>query len=360
MEKTFKFDSLGLNDLYNYYVREINQRNTSSGEKDNDDKGFVTISFSSKQVISTFTSRQNDTEYSRILAPDNYTFVRRTDKIKPSIKDGKLCFSVPNDYKIKLTRSVVIEPAVKDRDGNTIKKGVYKEEELVVSAEELARMYAESKEKYKQKSDELEIYLSVPAEFVGVVFSLPDKGEFRKITAPGGYSCIRPSNQVVLSDDKKTYTIKINKDYNINVGKSYVVQSEQKDANGTVTAQPEYGLKKSVMKAHEFAELFEPVEILFDEKCIVGSVDIKGAAFYRLLVKEGYTLLYPQDLVKDKGGGVKAIDTYCGCSFRLQHSTRNENVPDTASNKEKYNNEYVSVDAVKLAKIINPTQNVIR
>lgn len=359
MKKSVNFDSQELNDLYNQYIDEMNQRNLSFGEKDKDNKEFVTISFSEKQVISRFTAN-NDMEYSRILAPDNYTFVRRTDKIKPSLKDGRFCFSVPGDYRIKLTRSVVIEPPVKDGDGNLIKEGIYREEQLTVSTRELARMYAESKEKYKQKSDGPVISLSVPAEFVGDVFSLPGRGEFIKITAPGGYSCIRLSNQVILSDDKKTYTMDLNKDYNINVGKSYVVKPEQKDADGTVTVPPEYGLKKSVMKAYEFAELFEPVEILFDEKCIAGSVDIKGKAFYRLLVQEGYTLLYPQDLVKDKGDGVMAVETYCGCSFRLQRSTRKEGVPDSAPNEEKYNNDYVSVDAVRLAKIIHPEQTYRR
>lgn len=325
-------------------------------EEVDDKKKFITITFGEKQILSRFLAKKTEVEYCRILAPDNFTYIRPADKIKPSIHGNKKCFSVPEDYEILLSRDNIIESPIKDINGNIIKEGVYEKEELTVTAATLNKMYKIQREEFKDKIDKDTVTIVTDSERVGDDFYLEDhsKGTFKKITAPGGLTCIRPSNQIHFNGDKATF--RLSKEYNVNVVRNICVKNAEKDTEGNIISKAAYDRKKYLLTAEQYAKLFEKMKIIFEGNRIVGIVKSTKdeREFARIMVQDGYTFLYPSNMINDTGNGIMEFEAYGGYGYRLQKGIRKEDVPDSAPEEEKYENEYATISAIKLSEIVFP------
>lgn len=324
--------------------------------KDNEKK-FVTITFSRQQMLGKFTA--NDMEFCRILAPEGYSFIREARKVKPSLEhEQALCFSVPGDYQIKLSKSVKEKEPVLDDAGNVIEKAAYKYETKKVTARELYDMYQIQREEYRKKHNSDFITIIVDNEYVGKPFEIQDKGMFVKITAPGNISCIRHAEQVNAVPETNESSFMLKKDYIVHAVKSRCIKRAEYDAKGNITSPAEYSSEKIVYSAEEYAGLFNPMEIVFDVNKIVGEVVSKssGMTFSRIIVQEGYSMLYPTEYLSKPGDGTCVIKSYPGYDFMLQKSSRIEGAPEDAPADKKYKTESVMISAVKLSEILEPIQ----
>lgn len=330
------------------YQELLNELNNTNKKK------FITITVSEKQMIGRFNAKETGVEYTKILAPEGYSFVRKSEKIKPSVKEGKVCFTVPEDYNFLLQKNTKISDDEYDEQGNILKEAEYKTEEKYVTARELSDMYEKAAEEYKlQRLENDFVTITVNKECVGKKFEF-EGNEYHKITAPGGWSCIRPAEYLKLSEDGEKVSFSLPKDYSLNVKKSYVVKPAIKDDSGDVIAEPEYGEKKRTLSAEEFSMLFEEIEILFHEKNIIGSVPMNDTVYYRVLVQEGYTILLEHSRLEKGDDGISSFKAFAGENFRLQHVIKRDNVPDNAPPEEKYINEYANINAAKLSEIMWP------
>lgn len=223
-------------------------------------------------------------------------------------------------------------------------------------------MYQIQREEYRKKHDSEFITITVDNKYVGKPFKIQDKGMFVKITAPGNISCIRHAEQVKAVPETYESSFILKKDYIVHAIKSRCLKRAEYDDKGNITSPAEYSSEKTVYSVEEYAGLFQPMEIVFDANKIVGEVVSRssGTAFSRIIVQEGYSMLYPTEYLSRPGDGTCVIKSYPGYDFMLQKSSRIEGVPKDAPADKKYKTESVMISAVKLSEILAPIQTPLQ
>lgn len=101
---------------------------------------FIKIEFSKNRMVQTYATDNGD--FTRILAPNGYSFIRPSNQIHESKKEtGMVYFSLPkDDYEIKMTRSV--NTGNVDQSNNPI----YKQEDKFIAPEELKELFQAAEE----------------------------------------------------------------------------------------------------------------------------------------------------------------------------------------------------------------------
>ncbi|MDE6209555.1 MAG: hypothetical protein K2M73_07780 [Lachnospiraceae bacterium] len=192
-------DVIDYNTILNLTLNNKNEKSVTveqGGNKmEEKQQDFVTVTILKTQVLGSFTSQNNGIEYSRILTSDGYTFIRPTNTLKESAYDeGKLYFSIPEDFKIGLERSYKID-GQSDADG----KPVYKTEKIEVTAQELRDKVKYHKNPNPESKDSDWVVIRVTkGQIVRNFEAKTDEGTVNLscILTPDGETYIRPSEQI--------------------------------------------------------------------------------------------------------------------------------------------------------------------
>lgn len=161
---------------------------------------FLTIEISKNRAIQTFQTEQG--EFTRILAPDGFSFIRPSNQIHPSKKDdAKVYFALPRyDFEVRMTRSV--NTGEVDSNNNPI----YKQEAKLVTPEELKDLFCSSEEVITIAFTKNQIV----ANFKSVSSwsdNEAEEMEFSKILTPMGDTFIKPSKQIVYNAETGKYEL---------------------------------------------------------------------------------------------------------------------------------------------------------
>lgn len=162
------------------------------------DNKFIKIEFSKNRMVQTFPTDNGD--FTRILAPNGYSFIRPSNQIHESKKEtGMVYFSLPiDDYEIKMTRSV--NTGNVDQSNNPI----YKQEDKLIVPVELKELFQASEEVLVVSFTKNQVV----ATFNGVNIRNEEQEkeiEFSKILTPMGYTFIRPSSQISYNNENDRY-----------------------------------------------------------------------------------------------------------------------------------------------------------
>lgn len=206
---------------------------------------FITINISEKQIIGKFNS--NDKEYSRIITPDGYTYIRPTDTIKQSdYGEGKKYFSIPSDFQMSLQRSYKV--------GEDNGKPVYETEEKSVTAEELKNMYKKSQSN-AEENDWVVIRVT-KNQVLGSFEHTTEEGEkinLSRIITPEGSTFIRQSTQLrQVQGNSNLLEFSMKKDQTIRVTKTNF-DKKVGEANG----KPVYETNQRDVTAEELFDIFQ-------------------------------------------------------------------------------------------------------
>lgn len=165
-----------------------------------DNNKFIKIEFSKNRMVQTFATDNGD--FTRILAPNGYSFIRPSNQIHESKKETEMVyFSLPkDDYEIKMTRSV--NTGNVDHSNNPI----YKQEDKLIAPVELKELF--------QASEEVLVVSFTKNQVVATFNGFNSRNEeseeeieFSKILTPMGYTFIRPSNQISYNSENDRYEI---------------------------------------------------------------------------------------------------------------------------------------------------------
>nr|WP_294494711.1 hypothetical protein [uncultured Anaerosporobacter sp.] len=161
---------------------------------------FIKIEFSKNRMVQTFATDNGD--FTRILAPNGYSFIRPSNQIHESKKEmGIVYFSLPkDDYEINMTRSV--NTGNVDQSNNPI----YKQEDKLIAPVELKELF--------QASEEVLVVSFTKNQVVAIFNGVNSRNEepeeeieFSKILTPMGYTFIRPSSQISYNSENDRYEI---------------------------------------------------------------------------------------------------------------------------------------------------------
>ncbi|WP_312497064.1 hypothetical protein [Anaerosporobacter sp.] len=162
------------------------------------DNKFIKIEFSKNRMVQTFPTDNGD--FTRILAPNGFSFIRPSNQIHESNKEiGMAYFSLPkDDYEIKMTRSV--NTGNVDQSNNPI----YKQEDKLIVPVELKELF--------QASEEVLVVSFTKNQVVATFNGVNSRNEepeeeieFSKILTPMGYTFIRPSSQISYNNKNDRY-----------------------------------------------------------------------------------------------------------------------------------------------------------
>lgn len=218
---------------------------------------FVTISFKKSRVVATFEKDGQD--YSRIITPNGYTFVRSSSQIKDSFQDPGMCYlSLPEtiqkdgvweEYRIVLSKS-------KKKEGiteQTPKDERYESISRTVTVRELKSFIEKGYLPPKHEKEEFVTFEITKTQIVDV-FSSKLKSEdntsanqndmLYRIMATEGFSFLRPVNQVkpVIENGSvqtNRFQFCLPADYQIKLTKSYkdMATNEYKKVERVITAK---------------------------------------------------------------------------------------------------------------------------
>jgi hypothetical protein len=161
---------------------------------------FLTIEISKNRAVQTFQTEQG--EFTRILAPNGFSFIRPSNQIHPSKKDdAKVYFALPrNDFEIRMTRSV--NTGEVDSNNNPI----YKQEAKLVTPEELKDLFCSSEEVITIAFTKNQIVVKFKS-VSSWTENEAEEMEFSKILTPMGYTFIKPSRQIVYNTETDKYEL---------------------------------------------------------------------------------------------------------------------------------------------------------
>lgn len=162
------------------------------------DNKFIKIEISKNRMVQTLPTDNGD--FTRILAPNGFSFIRPSNQIHDSKKEiGMAYFSLPkDDYEIKMTRSV--NTGNVDQSNNPI----YKQEDKLIVPVELKELFQASEEVLVVSFTKNQVV----ATFNGVNSRNEEQEEeieFSKILTPMGYTFIRPSSQISYNNENDRY-----------------------------------------------------------------------------------------------------------------------------------------------------------
>ena len=155
-----------------------------------EEKVFISINVKKSQIVATIPGKDNN-EYSVIVVPGGYTFIRLSSQLKESMYDeNSVYFSIPEDMTIRLERSFKTEEL--DENGNNI----YKTDEKEVTAVELKEML---RNREKTVSEDWVVVRITKAQEIQQ-FPHTDENEktysLSRIITPTGETFLRKSEQI--------------------------------------------------------------------------------------------------------------------------------------------------------------------
>lgn len=205
---------------------------------------FTTINISEKQIIGEFNS--NGKDFSRIITPEGFTFIRPTKTIKKSdYGEGRMYFSMPKDFEISLQRSYKV--------GEDKGKPVYETEEKTVSAEQLKEIY---KQKNNEKINDWVVIRVTKNQVLGKFEHTAENGEkvnLSRIITPEGSTFIRQSNQLrEVQGNSNLLEFSLKKDQSIRVTKTNFDKKI-----GENEGKPIYETTQRDVSAEELFDIFQ-------------------------------------------------------------------------------------------------------